>query len=182
MSVLLIFWTKTRIWYLKDENPWCGEETENVHPHVRSYLYHLEEIMRGSHGWVMAHMDESWHTWMSHGTHGWVMAHMDESWHTWMSHGTHGWVMAHMDESHMSHGTRGWVIAHMKSFYCIHLLYCSICMRHIWLTPGTSRMTAVEWIVICVVIPVTLCANVSCERLHANMSHMNDCKQFRLHI
>jgi len=35
----------------------------------------------------MAHMNESWHIWMSHGTYEWVMAHMNESWHIWMSHG-----------------------------------------------------------------------------------------------
>jgi len=35
----------------------------------------------------VSHMDESWHTQMSHDTHKWVLALVNESWHTWMSHG-----------------------------------------------------------------------------------------------
>ena len=50
------------------------------------------------HNWILSH------TWMSDGTHEWVMAHMDESshtyeWilsHTWMNGVTHGWVMSPM--------------------------------------------------------------------------------------
>jgi len=49
--------------------------------------------------WVMSHMNESCHTWMSHVTHEWVMLHIDESCHIWMSHVTHEWVMSHMNES-----------------------------------------------------------------------------------
>jgi len=56
---------------------------------------------------VMARMNESWHTWMSHGTHESVthILHYDtymnksENTHEEMSHGTHEWVMAHMNES-----------------------------------------------------------------------------------
>jgi len=36
----------------------------------------------GTYEWVMSHMNESWHIWMSHGTYEWVMAHMNESWHS----------------------------------------------------------------------------------------------------
>jgi len=71
--------------------------------------------------WVMAHMDESWHT----HTYGWVMAHMDESWHIH----TYGWVMAHMDESWHIH-TYGWVMAH----------------SHIWMSHGTlSESIFASW-------------------------------------
>ena len=47
------------------------------------------------HQWVMAHTNDSWHTWMRHGTyqlHQWVMAHMNASRHIWTRHGTRGWV------------------------------------------------------------------------------------------
>jgi len=49
--------------------------------------------------WVMLHMNESRHIWMSHVTYEWVMSHMNESWHIWMSRVTYEWVMSHMNES-----------------------------------------------------------------------------------
>ena len=44
----------------------------------------------------MAHINESWHTWMSHGTHESIMAHMNETCHIWMSHGTYGRVTSNL--------------------------------------------------------------------------------------
>ena len=38
--------------------------------------------------WVMLHIDEPCHIWMSHVTFEWVMSHLNESCHTWMSHVT----------------------------------------------------------------------------------------------
>jgi len=61
-----------------------------------------------SHGtcdWVMAHVIESWHIWLSHGTY--EDSRVNDLWHIWvsgqMNHGTCDWVMAHtqkdMEES-----------------------------------------------------------------------------------
>jgi len=88
--------------------------------HMGTYIHMNESwhtwMSHGTHEWVMTHMKQSWHTWMSHGTHQSVMTHMNESWHTWMSHGTHEWVMTHMNESWhtwMSHDThKRWVTSH----------------------------------------------------------------------
>ena len=41
-------------------------------------------MSHGTYGWVMSHMDESWHIWMRHGTY----AYMNESWHAWWRHCT----------------------------------------------------------------------------------------------
>ena len=159
------------MWYLKDENPGCGEETENVQPHVRSYLYHLEEIVHGTHGWVMAHMDESWHTWMSHVmdqslccisllyssiftvmshcTRGWV-AH--KSWHTWMSHDTHeifllysSVVLFHMREWYMTDSSY-FRFAHQQLSYKDDCTWMNCYTRrnescHIWMSHVTH-----EWV------------------------------------
>ena len=44
--------------------------------------------------WVMSHINESYHIWMSHVPHQWVMSYMNESCHTWMSHVTYERVMS----------------------------------------------------------------------------------------
>jgi len=61
-----------------------------------------------SHAIWLIHMGRAWDS-GSHGTHEWVMAHMNESWHTWMSHGIHewecscdGWNMTHSYVGHDS--------------------------------------------------------------------------------
>ena len=74
---------------------------------------------------VISHMNESCHTWMSHVTHGWVMSRMIERryvrwWSNptldcwvWMKHVTYEWDMSHMNESYhkcMSHVTYKWVM------------------------------------------------------------------------
>jgi len=38
-------------------------------------------------GGVLAHVNKSWHIWMSHGIYGCVTAHMKYWLHLWMSHG-----------------------------------------------------------------------------------------------
>jgi len=53
--------------------------------------------------WVMSHMNESCHIWMSDFTYESVMSHMNESHHIWMSHVTYEWVMSHMNESCLTH-------------------------------------------------------------------------------
>jgi len=80
-----------------------------------SYICTSHGTYESWHIWVMAHMNDSWHTWMSHVTHEWVIsmnmqASMNESCHAykWVtyvtvmaqtSHGTYEWIMAHMNES-----------------------------------------------------------------------------------
>jgi len=77
--------------------------------------------MNATHEWVMVHMIESWHIWVSHGTHESVMAHMHEPCHVWMNHGTYEWVMAYTIGSwhvRMSRNTYVWLTAHMnESWY-----------------------------------------------------------------
>ena len=89
----------------------------------------------------MAHMNESWHIWMSHVTHEWVnsmnmqtsmndsyyryewvMSLMSESWHRWISHSyeyadINAWVMSHI---WMSHGTYEWVTPMNMQTSCIY--------------------------------------------------------------
>ena len=93
--------------------------------------------------WVMSHMNESWHIWMSHVTYEWVMSHIYESIHIWMSHVTYAvWMIhvqavkshdrsrhlqQHMDESchiWMSHITYKRVMSHMNES-------CHIWMSHV---------------------------------------------------
>ena len=57
----------------------------------------------------MAHMNESWHKWMSHHKYECVMAPMNESWHIWTSHGTYEWSLYQGEELLLS--TKGAGIA-----------------------------------------------------------------------
>jgi len=60
-----------------------------------------------THEWVMAHMNEWWHTWMSQvthmnescRTHEWMVLHMDESCHPWLSCHTWDFWTRHQDTS-----------------------------------------------------------------------------------
>ena len=78
------------------------------------------------HKWVMSHMKESRHIWMSHVTYEWVMSHMNESCHIWMSHVTYEWVMSHMNESchlWMSHVTYEGVTSRRMIHDAIHVIH-----------------------------------------------------------
>jgi len=52
-----------------------------------------------AHGWVMPHMHESRHVWISHVMYAWVTSRMNESRHIWMSRVTYEGVMSHLNES-----------------------------------------------------------------------------------
>jgi len=87
---------------------------------------------------VMAHIDESWHIWMSHGTYECTMAHLNESWHIWMSHGTSEWVMAQI--IYMCHDSLIWAMTHSFMLWLIHMGHDSFirAMTHSyvsWLMP-----------------------------------------------
>jgi len=98
---------------------------------------------------------------LSHGTHEWVMAHTNESWHTRMSHGTHvrhapfdvhWWIRHRIHFIHTSHGyiqkrhviykwdiestLYTWVMAHTKQ--ACHT-YISHWIRFIWMSHGTCK-------------------------------------------
>jgi len=60
---------------------------------------YVTSISHVTYEWVMSHMNESCHIWMSHVTYESVMSHIHESCHIWMSHVTYEWVMSHMNES-----------------------------------------------------------------------------------
>jgi len=60
--------------------------------------------------WVMSHMDESCHIWMSYVTCEFGMLRRNESCHIWMSHVTYEWVMSHLNESYH---TYEWVVSHI---------------------------------------------------------------------
>jgi len=87
-----------------------------IYIHIRIYVYIYTDVSQDfgtehfwwetypSHTeWIMAHMNESWHIWMSHVAYEWVMAHIfeitDITIPHWMSHVAYEWVMSHMNES-----------------------------------------------------------------------------------
>jgi len=81
--------------------------------------------------WVMSHINESCHIWISHVTYVWVLSHMNKSCHIWMSHVTYEWVMSHIHESCrmesvMSH--RGKHTHRVPGAHTAELVPC-----HIWL-------------------------------------------------
>ena len=61
---------------------------ESYHAHKPDNVTHVNESCY-KYQWVMSHMNESCHVWMSHVTYGWVMSHMNASCHIRMSHVTH---------------------------------------------------------------------------------------------
>jgi len=94
--------------------------------------------------WVMSHVNESCHMWMSHVTYEWVMPHTNESCHIGMSHVTYEWIMSHVNElCHiwMRHVTHEHVMSHMMShtneschLWISHVMYEWVMLhsRHIW--------------------------------------------------
>ena len=119
--------------------------------------------------WVMSHINESCHMWMSHVTHQWVMSHVNvrtrdervtnymwderpaETCHMWMSHVTHQKVMSYItwtpderpaEACHMwmSHVTREWVMSHVNES-------CHMWMSHMWMSHVTCEwvMSHVIW-------------------------------------
>jgi len=111
--------------------------------------------------WVMAHMNESCHVWISRITYEWVIPQINESCHVRMSHVTCEWVMSHIWMSHvtyewvMSHINESlpdvsalfcvseWVIAHMNEschIWMSHVTYDWV-MSHIWMSHVTY-----EWV------------------------------------
>ena len=117
--------------------------------------------------WVMVHMNESWHIWMSHVTHicrwdnAWRwMSHVarvtclthDEScltyeWvchHIWISHVSYEWVMSRMNESchiWMSHALR---IYKSHGTHIPHIrVRNSTPIAHTWMSHGTY-----EWVML----------------------------------
>ena len=88
--------------------------------------------------WVMSHMNESCHIWMSHVTYEWVMSHLNhsdmyESCHVCMSHlqssyhqvlFSHEWVMTYIRDMAHSHVISIWVMSHLGGS-------CFICMSHV---------------------------------------------------
>jgi len=99
--------------------------------------------------WVLSHMHESRHLWMSHVTYEWVMSLMNESCRICMSHVTYEWVMSHIDESchiWMSHVTHAWVMSPMNESYHVwisHVTYERVMSRmarkwNKWVMPRTT--------------------------------------------
>jgi len=87
--------------------------------------------------WVMSRMSESCHISVSHVTYQWVMSHMSESCHTWVSHVTYEWVMSHMNESchiwvsHVTHETPTHM--HTPHWMCAHCTPdACVCACHMW--------------------------------------------------
>jgi len=144
---------------------WClttemSHVTHTNETHIQmSHSYHsTSDMIYVTYEWVMSHMNESCHVWMSHVTYAWVMSHMNESCHVWMSNAIYEWGMSHMNEScHicMSHVTYGWVMTHMYESW------------HIWMSHITY-----EW--------VTSHMDESCHIRTSHvthawvMSHMNE--------
>jgi len=95
--------------------------------------------------WVMAHVDESWHMWISHVTCEWVMSrimsHSNEAWHACMSHVTHECVIW---RTHMWHDSfiRDINPPHVRHDSCTDLtrladarnfsVVCDMSQTHMW--------------------------------------------------
>jgi len=90
---------------------------------------------------IMSHMNESWHTRMSHGTHGWVMAHTNESCPIWTSHVAHEWVMDQFCHIWMSHA----LIKSRMNESCINSVTHEWVMDqlcHIWMSHACGKSCA----------------------------------------
>jgi len=96
---------------------------EWVMSHMRIWMSHVsrahmnESCLTCANGWVMSHVGQSCHIWMSHITYGWVMPHINASCHILMSPVIFDWVMSHMIElclTWMSHATYEWVVSHIN--------------------------------------------------------------------
>jgi len=63
------------------------------------HIFRLLYISHGTHEWVMAHTNESWHTSISRSKSMCVscVENMNEPWRIWMSYGVYKCVMAHMN-------------------------------------------------------------------------------------
>ena len=121
-----------RKWHIKIRDPMslCHLVSSENFPEtiqVHSYVWR-DSFICDMYKWVMSHMNESCHIWMSHVTYEWVMSHMNESCHIWMSHVTYEWVMSHTNESchmWMSHVICEWVTSHTNE------------SCHIWMSRAT---------------------------------------------
>ena len=145
---------------------------------------HVERFV--AYEWVMSHMNESCHIWMSHVTYEWVMSHMNGSCHIWMSHVIHEWVMSHNQPCHiwMSRVTYG--VASISRIDKILGLFCkrarlkrrySAKETYNFIDPNdrshpTGRYVACEWVMSHMNESChTWMSHVTCEWV---MSHMNE--------
>jgi len=90
--------------------------------------------------WVMSHMNESCHIWMSHVTYEWVMSHMNESCQIWIiwecTSEPHIALMWRISEAHIAHRT-----SHSSRFTiasCQRTLTHSVCA---YINIGVSLLT-----------------------------------------
>jgi len=150
--------------------------------------------------WVMSHMNEWCHIWMSHVTYEWVMSHMNE-WchicacvicHLGMRHVINGWVMSHLWISHVTHvkesrHTCERVMAQVNESClqqptCFYLLlplqYVRTHMSNLWLSQVT-----------CVNVSYHICGwvmpqmNESCHTCERVMTHMDEsCHMWMSHV
>ena len=77
--------------------------------HNCTHLAYIAGRVYPEYEWVMSHMNESCHAWMSHVTYAWVMEHTNTSRHTsrgtfirlhaYRIYHTYEWVMSHRNES-----------------------------------------------------------------------------------
>jgi len=74
----------------------CEWVVSHVEMLRRDITLHRVCLRHFSPEWVLSHLNESCHIWMSHVTYEWVMPHLHESCHKWMSHVACEWVMSHM--------------------------------------------------------------------------------------
>ena len=71
---------------------------------------------------------------MSHVTHDWVMSHINESCHIWLSHVTYKWIMIPLMNHHMIHLTN-------HSFNVSSMYHHIIWLSHVTYVWVISRMT-----------------------------------------
>jgi len=107
---------------------------------------------------------------MGHVAHEWVMSHLNESCHIWMSHGT--WINESCHKQ-TCHGTCEWVMSHMHKWYCTGAYITENVFRmHVWMGHVTHvRRMHLSSLYECVVSQQRMShRNESCHHSHLNES------------
>jgi len=124
--------------------------------------------------WVMSHMLQSSHVWMSHIKCELVMSHINESYHMWTSHVTHQWVISHVNESchtSMSHITHQQVTSRLNearhvTYKRVQLAASPLAHHNLKICDDGWKMSAHERVC------HTWRSRATYER---GLSHMNEC-------
>jgi len=135
-------------------------KSHHISSHIPCVTYWWD-ISHVTYGYVVSHINESRHIWMSHGTHDQVtsriLAHTvchilmrHVTCHIWLCRVTYKWVTAHMNESRHTWSSH---VTYPRTYLASHIdETCHILMRHvtcrIWPSCVTYKLSHVryEWV------------------------------------